>query len=120
MKTTNVRFEPGANIPAKAGTDLDAGTLVIVTAGGITPTVAAATAGSIPLGIVAHEVKQGDLVTVLRGTVVAEAKATGAIAAGANVAAGANGVAVTAPADTAVIGIATQAAANNLVYVAFK
>lgn len=120
MAITKVRFEPGTHIPAKAGADLTAGQLVVVTAGGINPTVGAATAGSVPLGVVAHDVKSGELVTVLRGSVVAQVKSTGAIAVGANVAAGAAGAVVSAPADTAVIGVAVEAAANNLVYVAFN
>lgn len=120
MATTKIRFEPGTHLPAKAAADLDAGSLVVATAGGVNPTVNAAGAGSLPLGVVAHSVKAGDLVTVLRGTIVAEVKAAGTIAVGGQVAAAANGAVTAAVEGATVIGVAVEAAANNLAYVAFN
>ncbi len=118
MAQTQVRFEPGTHVTAIAGAAIDAGTLVVVTAGGINPTVGAATAGSRPFGIVAHSVKQGELVTILRGSVIARVKSTGVIAVGADVAAGAAGVVVAAAEGATVIGTAVEAAADNLVFIA--
>lgn len=119
-KVTKVRFEPGTHLPAKAESDIDAGTLVVVSAGGINPTVKTAGAGTIPLGVVAHSAKAGDLVTVLRGSVVTEVVAAGAIAVGDAVAVGANGAAVKAAEGAVVIGVAVEPAAKNAVFVAFK
>lgn len=119
-KETKVRFEPGTHLPAKAAADIDAGTLVVVTAGGINPTVNTAIAGSVPLGVVAHSVRAGELVTVLRGSVVVEVKAAGSIAVGDQVAAGANGSVTKAAEGAAVIGVAVEASANNHAFVAFN
>ncbi|MEY8577217.1 capsid cement protein [Corynebacteriaceae bacterium 6-324] len=113
---TKIRYEIASEIPSRAAADLAAGTLVAVTAGGINPTVNAATAGGHPLGVVAHSVKSGNLVTVHRN-VVAEVRCTGSIAAGDAIAAGANGVAVKAAEGAPVIGTAVEASANSHVYV---
>lgn len=116
MKSTKIRYEVASEIPSRAAANLAAGTLVAVTAGGVNPTISAATAGGYPLGVVAHDVKEGAVVTVHRN-VVAEVRCTGSIAVGDAIAAGANGVAVKAGEGSPVIGTAVEASANSHVYV---
>lgn len=120
MKTTRRHYAPGADIPCKAASALKAGTFVKVskTIDGRNPVVAAATAGSVPLGVVAHDAAVNEIVTVHTGGVV-EVNGAG-IAAGDVVAAGASGAAVKQAESAAVAGIALTAAANGTVVVKLK
>lgn len=120
MNTTRVHYAPGADIPCKAAGALKAGTFVKVskTIEGRNPVVAPATAGSTPLGVVAHDAAEGDIVTVHTGGVI-EINGAG-IAAGDLVAAGTSGAAAKASDSAAAVGIALTGVADGAVVVKLK
>ena len=116
---TKVHYEPGQAVTGKAKADVKAGTFVSIAGNidGRNPTITTSKAGDRPFGVVAHDCKTDDHVTVYRGGFILELVATGAIAAGDAVAVGANGSAVKAAESAVVVGVATSAAANNTVIV---
>ena len=120
MNSTRVHFAPGADIPCKADGALKAGTFVKVskTLSGRNPVVVTATAGSVPLGVVAHDAAEGEVVTVHTGGVV-EVKGSG-INAGDAVAAGASGAAVKQSDSAVVVGVAVSTHSGGTVVVKLK
>lgn len=115
-----LHYTPGSNVPCKAQGDIEGAKFVKIAAGidGRNPVIAPATAGSNVFGVTAHDVKGDKVVTVYRVGHIVEVQATGSIAAGDPVAAGANGVAAKAGADAPVAGYAVTAAKDNKVVVA--
>lgn len=105
-------FSTERAITGKAKTAVTGKTFVSVTAGGNAqaPLIETATAGAIPFGLAGWDGAVNDTVTVQRAGVwgvTAEAP----IAAGALVAVGADGKAVTAAADAKIVGYAVGSAA---------
>lgn len=119
-------YEPGARITADASAaitgcrfvkvsgDREAGPNLNTNTTGGNIRCAHAGAGERILGVASHDVAQEGKVTVLTGGVV-PVLASGAIAAGAEVKVGANGVAVTSgtTAGTVVVGMCMSAAADG-------
>lgn len=119
---TQVHYTPGAQVTIKAGAELKAGTLVKVSAewgDRRNPVVVNATAGDEVLGFIREDVAKDEFVAVYRGKYIADMVADGAIAAGDKVMIGAAGKVKTQAAEGAVVGVAVNAAKNNLVAVAF-
>ncbi|NKS74705.1 DUF2190 family protein [Rhodococcus hoagii] len=77
-----------------------------------------AAAGSRILGVTGRTAKAGELTHILRGSRIVGVEASGAIAAGADVAAAADGKATTATADATVVGHAVDTSSEGIVYVA--
>lgn len=111
------RFAPGANVTLTASATITGGQLVAVSGD---RTVAPAGAGSSAwIGVATNDTASGAKLNVTSGCVV-ELTSSGAIAAGANVIAGAAGVVVTIGAETdysKIVGVALSAAASNKVLV---
>lgn len=111
--------KPGADLPILTSAAVTGGQLVVVSG---EQTVAPGSAASAAwLGVAAFDAAVGVKVTVHTGG-VHELKASGAIAAGANVAAAAGGAVATAGAATPdqVVGVALGAAANGKVVVKLR
>lgn len=110
-------FKPGAAVTFTTTAVVSGGQLLAVSGN---RTVAPAGAGSSAwIGVAAFDAASGAKVTVESGG-VHELASTGAIAAGANVIAGAAGVVVTIGAETdysKIVGVAVSAAASNKVLV---
>jgi len=120
MPNTHTLYSPGADVTGHATTEVAAARFVKVAGArnGGNIAVVHATAGSRVLGVAGYPAKAGDLVHVLRGSRIVGVESTGAIAAGADVAAAADGKAVTASEGAAIVGQAADAASNGIVYVA--
>lgn len=121
MATTMVHYQPAQNVTCKAQGDITAGTFVGIAAAidGRNPVVKPAAAGKPVFGVVAHDVKRNNHVMVYRSGHILDVTSTGAIAAGDEVAAGANGKATKATESAKAVGIALTASGNtNLVTVA--
>ncbi|MGN0100753.1 MAG: capsid cement protein [Dietzia sp.] len=106
---------PGKAITAQASAPVLAGQLVEITGDNTVGPAAAASAKW--RGVAAFNAAAGDLVTVLSGG-DQELIATGMIAAGAPVAAAANGAVAAAGADDPVVGVAFRAASGGRVHAA--
>jgi hypothetical protein len=115
------RFSPGTAITFSASADVTGGRLVSASGA---KTVAPATLDSaVVVGVAGYDVKSGEPVTVYtRPTGVHALVAGGAIAAGAQVVAGATGKVVTIGSNVNPVGIALEAAAadNDVIDVLFK
>lgn len=106
---------PGKAITAQASAPVTAGQLVEITGDNTVGPAAADTAKW--RGVAAFDAAAGDLVTVVSGG-DQELIASGTIAAGAEVAAAADGAVATAGADSNVVGVAFRAASGGRVHVA--
>lgn len=103
-------FQPGQAVTYTASADVVGGRVVEVTGD---RTVAHAGAASVKVvGVAAHDAKSGESVTVFSGG-VQRPTASGAIAAGAQVAAAATGLVATTADGTGRIGVALAAAASG-------
>ena len=122
MASTFVHYTPAQNPTVKAAEAISAGSFVKVSANidGRNPVVTAATAGSTPFGVVAHDVAQNGHVMVYRAGHIVDIAAAGVIAAGDLVEAGASGKAAKSAGTAPVVGIAVSAAANGVVTVALN
>lgn len=117
MALSNRIFRPGTDVTFTASATITGGQLVAVTGN---RTVGPAGAGSSAwIGVAEHDAASGTKLNVTSGG-VHELASSGAIAAGANVIAGAAGVVVTIGSETdysKVVGVAIAAAASNKVQV---
>ena len=122
MASTFVHYTPAQNPTVKAAEAISAGSFVQVSANidGRNPVVKAATAGSTPFGVVAHDVAKDGHVMVYRAGHIVDVAASGAIAAGDVIEAAAAGKAAKGAGTNPVIGLAVSAAANGTVTVALK
>ena len=119
VNVTKVHYEPAQAVTGKTNADVKAGTFVSIAGNinGRNPLIATSKAGDRPFGVVAHDCKATEHVTVYRGGFILELVATGSVAAGDPVAVGANGSAVKAAEAAVVVGVAASAAANGTVIV---
>ncbi|CAB0685489.1 hypothetical protein FRC0104_02349 [Corynebacterium diphtheriae] len=121
MATTMVHYQPAQNVTCKAQGVLTAGTFVEIaeTMDGRNPVVKTATAGKPVFGVVAHDVEAKGHVMVYRSGHILDVASTGSIAAGDEIAAGANGKATKAIESAKPVGIALTASSRaNIVTVA--
>ena len=108
------RFKPGATLPIPASANVRGGRLVSVSGA---YTCAEATAGVPVLGVAGQDTNSGEVVTV-HGSAVHELVAGGAIAAGAEIAAAADGKAVTYATGVKIGQALTAAAAGDALFLA--
>ncbi|MCI6205782.1 MAG: DUF2190 family protein [Corynebacterium glucuronolyticum] len=120
MSTTFVHYTPAQNVTCKLAGDVEAGQLVEIAADfdGRNPVVKPAAAGKTVFGVVAHSAKKAGHVMVYRAGHIVDVQATGSIAAGDLVAAGASGKATKAGDGVPVVGQAVSAAVDGFVTVA--
>lgn len=122
MAKTTVHYTPAQNVTAKVSAAVTAGQFVEIAANvdGRNPVVKPAGAGKPVFGVPAHDAKKDQHVMIYRAGHIVDVAATGAIAAGDLVAAGANGTAAKAADPATAVGVAVSAAAGGFVQVALK
>lgn len=122
MATTIVHYQPGQNPTVKAAEDLTGGTFVTISADidGRNPVVKTAVAGARVFGVAAHDVTKDGHVMVYRAGHIVTVKATGSIAAGDPVEAGAKGAAAKGAGTNPTVGTAVSKSVDNAVIVALS
>ena len=120
MEMTKVHYDPADAITAKAKNNISAGRFVVAAGEivGRNPVVDVAAADATPLGVVAHEAKAGEHVTIYRAGHVLDVIAHGTIAAGDKVSTAADGKAAKTGTGPVVAIALTKGAANKPVTVA--
>lgn len=119
---TRVHYSPASNVPVKATEDITGGLLVEIAGAfdGRNPTVKAAGAGSVAIGVIAHDVKADDYVTLYRSNYIVDIVTDAEVKAGDFVAAGEAGKAAVAEDASTAVGIAVDDAKNGRVSVALR
>lgn len=122
MASTIVHYTPAQNLTVKAAEAISAGSFVEISGkiDGRNPVVKPATAGSVPFGVVAHDVAKDAYAMVYRAGHIVDVVASGSIAVGDLVEAAASGKAVKSGGSAPVVGIAVAASAHGSVSVALK